>query len=452
MSSTLDQIPGLWEFLKKRLRLPDAEQQADPTVAQNPVLQMPRPLPRGVESTAPLPPAPIGAPMSRPRVALPPTSSLGLGDYAVEADSTLPSGDVSLKPTLPTINYDPIRYDEESGRAINNTVRPRIADPTKFSTNRLKEMEFEGKPTNQNSRLKSIGLGLVNGFRRAGLAGALGGGLYSAARPDWDEEITQEENLGYEQARAGRLIGLDKISQDMEQQRALTNLTWLKPELEATKADDLRENRQNTLALRREQGESLKEYRNRTLGMKQDNNESMEEYRERVLEQRGQQFERTAGQRDTQIGETARHNKVTEGQGSERLAQGRERIKQGWALGNGRLDQGWARIEQGYERLDSTTKARVDKLAERAAAAESAATYLENSKVPMEGVDPVAAAQRKRTEAAQLRKQAEEIATRSASAGRGRYTEAEVRERARRTPGVDEEQAVKAARDKGLIK
>jgi hypothetical protein len=116
-------------------------------------------------------------------------------------------------------SYEPIRYDDATGQAINNQVRPRIANPTDYSINRLKQMEVEGTPQDRNGKLKSVGLGILHGFERGGLAGAASGGIYGGFRPNWDERIGQENDLEAERGRAGRLLTLDKATQGMESQK-----------------------------------------------------------------------------------------------------------------------------------------------------------------------------------------------------------------------------------------
>jgi hypothetical protein len=237
MSAVLDQIPGLFDFLKKRLRLPDATT-AVPEDALPPAemrqggmgLQPPRvalPAAEDVAAAAPTPQAPA-IPMMRPRVALPVTDEAAGPAVRGVAENPEPPA-LRLRRVEPTIDYTPVRVDEATGRAINNEVRPRIADPLRYRMRRLDEMETEGAPSDRNGRLKSGGKGFIEGTRTGGLLGGIGGLIYGVAKPSWDEQITQERDVERERGLLQNVYGRQNAVQGIEEMDADIAIKRAKP-------------------------------------------------------------------------------------------------------------------------------------------------------------------------------------------------------------------------------
>jgi hypothetical protein len=115
------------------------------------------------------------------------------------------------------------------------TTRARVADPLKYSSDRLMQMELEGAPEDKNGRWKSAGLGVLRGFAQGGLGGALTGGIIGAVKPGWDEATAYDAELERQRGIVSRVGAISKGQLDREGQRADIELKKIKPALETEK-------------------------------------------------------------------------------------------------------------------------------------------------------------------------------------------------------------------------
>ena len=138
--------------------------------------------------------------------------------FMVTTDATLPAGDVSMRATEPTIDYERVRVDEESGLPINNRTRARVANPTEYATDRLQQAMLEAPRADKNGRvmsaLKTGGRRALRGLAQGGIGGAIGAGLFGvvegAVRPSTDEEFGRAADLNRDHALVGELNKVEK--------------------------------------------------------------------------------------------------------------------------------------------------------------------------------------------------------------------------------------------------
>jgi hypothetical protein len=81
------------------------------------------------------------------------------------------------------------------------------------------------KPTDRNGRLKSSLWGALQGFARGGLGGAVSGGIYGAARPEWDEKEKHEAELTRRRGVVDRALKIEGQLADIDRLRGNGGIT-----------------------------------------------------------------------------------------------------------------------------------------------------------------------------------------------------------------------------------
>lgn len=203
-----------------RLALPVVGLASPPIADNRPVLRMPdvaMPQPMTASGASVMPP--VNQPMTRPRLAMP----------NAEPPAPLP---VSNIPALAMAAPDMAT----SNMATPSSV-PRLALATDSRAPRREDYgnDFQGamtyqndaagyRPTNHNSRLAGVGLGLARGFEQGGLGGAIFGGLRGAFDKGADEQYAHRLQMGQAGNEVAQRIGQQgavlKLADDQSQIRA----------------------------------------------------------------------------------------------------------------------------------------------------------------------------------------------------------------------------------------
>lgn len=350
--------------------------------------------------------------------------------------------------------------------STNEAVRERgLPEAWTPESRELYRGQVEAMPVKKN-RLKSVGQGILQAIATAGpndnlgslLGRAIGGAGAGALYPKLHGEVKRDRELAKVDQEIARDLGIRKVTQGLDEQQADIALKRIRPQIDIAKAESLDRNRERTRdeverhnqVMERFQGDTAEDRRERAEEIKRHNRE-MEEIRRTEAEALGARFETTTDQKETAQQEGTYNRRETEAKGYF------DKMEKANTDADFFFNEATRLSKEAEAATDAATK---QKLMAAAQAAQNKAVA--NNRVANSAASALSAFgdiyeigggkdTRGLVWPSASRKQRPEFKSPQRERTTQKYTEAEVRRRARRQ-GVDPDEAVRNARAKGLIK